>query len=60
MSSARNLKLIANEYSLDLDSKKLKKLYDFCTDKTENFMLIDVDHKDKRFIVHDVFYRNPH
>jgi hypothetical protein len=31
--------MIANEYSLDLDSKKLKKLYEFCTDKTENFLL---------------------
>jgi hypothetical protein len=35
--------MIANEYSLDLDSKKLKKLYEFCTDKKENFLLVDVD-----------------
>jgi ABC-type dipeptide/oligopeptide/nickel transport system ATPase component len=43
VSSARNLKMIANEYSLEIESKKLKKLYEFCTDKKENFMLIDVD-----------------
>jgi hypothetical protein len=41
--------MIANEYSLDLDSKKLKKLYEFCTDKTENFLLVDVDHKETRY-----------
>jgi ABC-type dipeptide/oligopeptide/nickel transport system ATPase component len=49
VSSKRNLKLIANEYSLDLDSKELKKLYDFCTDKLENFLFIDIDHKNMRF-----------
>jgi hypothetical protein len=38
VSSARNLKMIANEYSLELDSKKLKKLYEYCTDKKENFL----------------------
>jgi ABC-type dipeptide/oligopeptide/nickel transport system ATPase component len=49
VSSARNLKMIANEYSLELDSKKLKKLYEFCVEKKEDFLLIDIDNKEKRF-----------
>jgi hypothetical protein len=49
VSSSRNLKLIANEYSLDLNSKELKILYDFCTDILENFLFIDIDHKNMRF-----------
>jgi hypothetical protein len=49
VSSSRNLKLIANEYSLGLESKQLKKVYDYCTQKKSDFMLIDVDHKDMRF-----------
>jgi ABC-type lipoprotein export system ATPase subunit len=49
VSSSRNLKLITNEYSLGLESKQLKKVYDFCTQKKSDFMLIDVDHKDMRF-----------
>jgi ABC-type dipeptide/oligopeptide/nickel transport system ATPase component len=49
VSSSRNLKLIANEYSLGLDSKQLIKVYDYCTQKKSDFMLIDIDHKDIRF-----------
>jgi hypothetical protein len=49
VSSSRNLKLIANEYSLGLDSKQLKKVYEFCTQVKSDFLLIDIDHKDMRF-----------
>jgi hypothetical protein len=49
VSSARNLKLIANEYSLGLESNQLKKVYDFCTKLKSDFMLIDIDHKNMRF-----------
>jgi hypothetical protein len=48
-SSQKNLKLISNEYSLGLDTKQLKNIYNFCTDEKHNFMLIDIDHKDIRF-----------
>jgi hypothetical protein len=49
VSSSRNLKLIANEYSLGLESKQLKKVYDFCTQEKFQFLMVDVDHKDMRF-----------
>jgi type IV secretory pathway VirB4 component len=49
VSAMRNLKLIANEYSLDLESKQLKKLYEFCTENKSDFLLIDIDHKDIRY-----------
>jgi energy-coupling factor transporter ATP-binding protein EcfA2 len=49
VSSQRNLKLIANEYSLGLDNKQLKKLYEFCTDEIPNFLLIDINNKNMRF-----------
>jgi ABC-type oligopeptide transport system ATPase subunit len=49
VSAARNLKLIANEYSLALNSEQLNKIYNFCTQLKSDFMLIDVDHKDMRF-----------
>jgi ABC-type dipeptide/oligopeptide/nickel transport system ATPase component len=49
VSSSRNLKLIANEYSLGLESKQLNKIYDFCTRLKFQFLMVDVDHKDMRF-----------
>jgi type IV secretory pathway VirB4 component len=49
VSSQRNLKLISSEYSLGLNSKQLKKIYDFCTDEKQDFLFIDIDHKDIRF-----------
>jgi type IV secretory pathway VirB4 component len=49
VSSSKNLKLIANEYSLGLDSKQLNQVYNFCTREKSDFMLIDIDHKDIRF-----------
>jgi hypothetical protein len=49
VSSARNLKMISSEYSLNLDSKQLKKIYDYCTDEKQNFLFIDIDHPKIRF-----------
>jgi ABC-type dipeptide/oligopeptide/nickel transport system ATPase component len=49
VSSQRNLKLISNEYSLDLDKNKLKKLYEYCTNEKSSFLLIDINTKDIRY-----------
>ena len=49
VSSSKNLKMIANEYSLGLDSKQLKKIYDYCTKEKSSFMLIDIDHENMKF-----------
>ena len=49
VSSMRNLKLIANEYSLGLTSEKLKKIYDFCTQSKSDFLFIDLENQDYKF-----------
>jgi len=50
VSSMKNLTMIAREYSLGIDKKQLKQIYDKATEKKQDFLLIDLEgEKDERF-----------
>jgi type IV secretory pathway VirB4 component len=49
VSSMKNLKMITSEYSLGLDQKELKMIYEDATRLKEMFLLIDIDNKETRF-----------
>lgn len=49
VSSLKNLSRIMNEYSLGIESKTFKKLYDYCTKNKTDFMLIDLENDATRF-----------
>jgi hypothetical protein len=42
--------MIAREYSLGIDKSMFKKIYESCTEKKQDFLLIDLEgEKDERF-----------
>lgn len=43
LSSVKDLGLIMNEYNLGLTKQNLTVIYKYCTDKMENFLLIDIE-----------------
>jgi len=46
----KNLTMIAREYSLGIDKKALKDIYDAATEKKQDFLLIDLEgEKTERF-----------
>lgn len=46
----KNLTMIAREYSLGIDKKQLKEIYENSTQKKQDFLLIDLEgEKDERF-----------
>jgi ABC-type dipeptide/oligopeptide/nickel transport system ATPase component len=50
VSSMKNLTMIAREYSLGIDKKALKDIYDAATEKKQDFLLIDLEgEKTERF-----------
>lgn len=49
VSSLKNLSRIMNEYSLGLENKTFKKLYDYCTKDKTDFLLIDLENDATRF-----------
>ena len=44
VSSVKDLKLILSEFSLNCDIADLKRMYDYCTKRFEDIMLIDLLH----------------
>jgi energy-coupling factor transporter ATP-binding protein EcfA2 len=50
LSSLRDLNLIMSDYNLGIDKNKLLSIYEYCTDKTTDFLLLDLDNTaDKRY-----------
>ena len=53
VSSMKNLVMIAKEYSLGIDKKKLIEIYNHCTKDKTGFMLIDLDGDPKQRFRHN-------
>ena len=50
LSSLKNLTMIMNEYSLGIDKKKMKEMYDDSTRDRMGFLMLDLEgDKEKRF-----------
>ena len=43
LSSLRDLNLIMSDYNLGVDKNKLLSIYEYCTDKSTDFLLLDLD-----------------